>query len=156
MMKPVRCILAVSGGVVALLAAVHLFGGEEGNMSAESKRIVRKATGGGHWFPAIQRDLDAAVSGAIQSAKVPKIEGRIVAAMAPHAGYEYSGTVAGYTFRAIQDNAAGTNKPEPVVVLGFTHSLAFEGVALATEPLSSDSIVTPGGVNTARIWYSPR
>jgi AmmeMemoRadiSam system protein B len=126
---------------VALWVAVHSFGGEEGNMSAESKRIVRKATGGGHWFPAIQRDLDATVSGAIKEAKVPKIEGRIVAAMAPHAGYLYSGKVAGYTYRAIQDNAAGTNRPETVVVLGFTHSTAFEGVAL----MDGDAYQTPLG-----------
>ena len=84
------------------------------------------------------------VTGFIRSAEVPKVEGRIVGAIAPHAGYVYSGKVAGFTFRAIRDNAAANNGPETVVLLGFSHRLGFRGIAL----MDGDAIETPLGEAT--------
>jgi AmmeMemoRadiSam system protein B len=110
-------------------------------MNTEAKRIVRKAAGGGKWFPGSRRELEAMVTGCISNAEVPRVEGRIVGAIAPHAGYLYSGKVAGYTFRAIQENAVGDNKPETVVVLGFSHRMGFQGVAL----MDGDALETPLG-----------
>jgi hypothetical protein len=37
----------------------------------------------------------------IQAARLPAIEGRVIAIMAPHAGHRYSGAVAGYAFAAL-------------------------------------------------------
>ena len=51
-------------------------------------------------------------------------------AIAPHAGYVYSGPVAGHTFRAIRDGAREEGPPATVVVLGFTHRGGYAGVAL--------------------------
>jgi MEMO1 family protein len=110
-------------------------------MTANAKKIVRKARGGGRWFPGTQRELQTMVSGCISNAEIPKVEGRIVGAIAPHAGYVYSGKVAGYTFRALRDNAVGANMPETVVVLGFSHSMGFPGVAL----MDGDALSTPLG-----------
>ena len=110
-------------------------------MTNGARRVVRKAAGGGRWFPGNRKELEPMVSGFISGAQVPRVNGRIVGIMAPHAGYMYSGKVAGYAFRAIQDNAAGTNKPETVVVLGFSHSAGFPGVAL----MDGDAIETPLG-----------
>ncbi|MDI6775090.1 MAG: AmmeMemoRadiSam system protein B [Verrucomicrobiota bacterium] len=78
----------------------------------------------------------------IEEAKPPKVDGRIVATIAPHAGYRFSGPVAGYTFRALADQAAAGNKPDVVVILGFSHSIAFPGVSL----MEGDGIETPLGV----------
>ena len=129
-MNTVQRLSVVSGCVGLLLAAVCWPSGGEESMTMDAKRIVRKVAGGGRWFPENRRELEAMVTNDIQAAKVPRIEGRIVGVIAPHAGYVYSGKVAGFAFRAIQDHAAGTNKPETVVVLGFTHSTGFQGVAL--------------------------
>jgi MEMO1 family protein len=115
--------------------------GEEGKMIKRSELVVRKAFGGGRWFPGDGKELKSMVDGYIENARVDKVRGRIVGAIAPHAGYIYSGKVAGYTFRAIKDNAANRGRPEVVVVLGLSHRGAFQGMAL----MDGDAIKTPLG-----------
>ena len=94
------------------------------------RRIVRTALGADRWFPGDRQELSDMVTGFIGKAAPPAIRGRIVGAIAPHAGYVYSGAAAGWTFRAIRDNAATHGQPETVVVLGFGHRAGFRGVAL--------------------------
>lgn len=110
-------------------------------MSKPTEKIVRQARGGGRWFPGRRAELDRMVRGFIDDASVPSVTGRIVAAIAPHAGYIYSGKVAGCTFQALRDNAKAGHAPETVVVLGFSHSSGFRGVAL----MDGDAIETPLG-----------
>ncbi len=102
---------------------------------------VRKAWGSGRWFPASKGSLKTMIDGFVDQADVPAIESKIVGAIAPHAGYVYSGPVAGYTFRAIRDNARAFESPESVVVLGFSHRAAFRGVAL----MDGNAVTTPLG-----------
>lgn len=68
-----------------------------------------------------------------------KIDGRIMGAVSPHAGYVYSGKVAGFSFRAIKDNLL--KPPELFVVIGPSHHSGFKGVAL----MEGDSFRTPLG-----------
>jgi AmmeMemoRadiSam system protein B len=103
-------------------------------------RIVRDAVGAGRWFPDRQGELQAMVDGFIDDAAPPRIAGRIASAIAPHAGFVYSGAVAGATFRALRDTAR-EDPPDTVVVLGFRHREAFRGVAL----MDGDAISTPLG-----------
>ncbi len=110
----------------------------------ESPKIVRKAYGSGRWFPGGRRELVSAIEGYMDQAKVEPVSGRIVGAIAPHAGYVYSGPVAGYTFRALKDNARDDKAPETVVILGFSHRGGFPGVAL----MDGDAIETPVGATT--------
>jgi AmmeMemoRadiSam system protein B len=107
----------------------------------KARRVVRRAHGSGRWFPGTKRQLESMVEGYIEAAEVPAIKGRIVAAIAPHAGYVYSGKVAGHTFRAVRDHAAAGHKPEVVVVVGFTHGMSFRGVAL----MDGAALATPMG-----------
>lgn len=111
------------------------------DMSGKADRIVNKTVGARRWFPGNGQELKKIVDGYINSAVVPDVPGRIVGAIAPHAGYIYSGKVAGYTFRALKDNAARYGAPDLVVILGFSHSQSFEGVAL----LAGDAIKSPLG-----------
>lgn len=110
-------------------------------MNREAPKIVRQALGSGRWFPGRRAELERMVNGFIDAASVPAVTGRIVAAIAPHAGYVYSGPVAGYTFRALRDSAARGLGPETVVILGFSHQGGFRGVAL----MDGDEIETPLG-----------
>jgi len=121
--------------------AVFSRAGEGEKMSKGSERVVRRAFGAGRWFPGDGKELRSMVDGYIADARVGKVGGRIVGAIAPHAGYVYSGKVAGYTFRAIKDNAANRGRPEVVVVLGLSHRGGFQGVAL----MDGDAIKTPFG-----------
>ncbi|MEI7435694.1 MAG: AmmeMemoRadiSam system protein B [bacterium] len=105
------------------------------------KAIVQRAAGTGRWFPAQPGALRQAVEGYLDAAQVPAITGRLLGGIAPHAGYQYSGPVAGYTFRALRDNATTHGAPQIAVILGFSHRHAFEGVAL----LDGDAFATPLG-----------
>jgi AmmeMemoRadiSam system protein B len=66
----------------------------------------------------------------IEKGKGPAVEGRIASIIVPHAGYIYSGPVAGYGFRAVRDNARAVGAPDVAVVLGFSHRGSFRGIAL--------------------------
>lgn len=116
-------------------------GDAEKDVKTNSPQVVLKALGGGRWFPGDKQTLGKMIDGFVNNAEIPKIEGRLVSVIAPHAGYQYSGKVAGFTFRAIKDYATGTNMPETVVVLGASHRMAFKGVAV----MDGDSFETPLG-----------
>lgn len=132
------CALAAAVGLL-LLAPGAGAGAEVGSMKTSATRVVHKALGGGRWFPGARGALKATVAQAIASAQTPALEGRVAAVISPHAGYVYSGNVAGYSFRALRDAAGG--KPETVVVLGFTHRDAFSGLAV----MDGDALETPLG-----------
>lgn len=101
---------------------------------------TRIAVGAGRWFDGNSARLRKEVEGYISNADVPAIEGRIVTALAPHAGYRYSGPVAGYTFRALK-NMKEEDKPEVLVIVGFPHHESLRGVAV----MDGKEIDTPIG-----------
>ncbi|MBW1780807.1 MAG: AmmeMemoRadiSam system protein B [Deltaproteobacteria bacterium] len=127
--------------------------------------IVRTAAGAGRWFPGTRKALKAMADDFIENARVDKVDGRIVGAVAPHAGYVYSGKTAGYTFRAIRDNAETWGRPDTVVVLGIRHRGGFSGVALMDgdvlrTPLGDAVLDTEGGeamaAESPRIYFDYR
>lgn len=105
------------------------------------RKMVRTALGAGRWFPASRTELSESIQEYLYEAFVPEMEGAIVAAIAPHAGFIYSGQVAGYTYRVIQESCALHGAPETVVVLGFSHKGEGQGVAL----MDGTTFVTPLG-----------
>ncbi len=134
-----------AGTCVALCACAVILAncqaGAESGMS-NSTAVVREAQGGGRWFPGEENVLRQMVGDYLEKARTPTNMGRIVAAIAPHAGYVYSGKVAAYTFRALRNAASGSNAPETIIILGFTHQEGFRGVAI----MDGDSIKTPLGI----------
>ncbi len=56
----------------------------------------------GQWYPADASQLAAEVDSYINAAQLPDLDGEVVAVMAPHAGYTYSGPVAGHAFAALR------------------------------------------------------
>jgi AmmeMemoRadiSam system protein B len=122
-------------------SATFSMGGGEGEMFKKSDKVIREALGAGRWFPGDRLELNSMIQGYMANAKTSELSGPVVSAIAPHAGYVYSGKVAGYTFRAIRDSAAAGYNPETVVVLGLSHRGGFEGVAL----MDGDAVRTPLG-----------
>jgi MEMO1 family protein len=70
----------------------------------------------GRWYPGEARQLARSVDGYLEAARLPEIEGRVIAVMAPHAGHVYSGPVAGYAFAAVRGL-----QPEVVAVVSPMH-----------------------------------
>lgn len=55
----------------------------------------------GQWYSGDAETLAESVDNYIQTATLPEIHGDVIAIIAPHAGYIYSGPVAGYAFAAV-------------------------------------------------------
>jgi len=116
-----------------------LIGCVGGSDMKQSDKVVRMAHGSGRWFSGTHDALISEVEGYIERAEVPDISEKLIGVIAPHAGYVYSGPVAGYSFRALRDSAAKFGSPETVVILGLSHSGGFSGVAL----MDGDAVSTP-------------
>lgn len=112
-------------------------------MKTGEQKVVRKTFGDNRWFPGDGARLQKMVEDFISGAQVSNVEGRIVAGIAPHAGFQFSGRIAGHTFRAAKDNAAATTEPETVVVLGFPHRFPGRDIAL----MDGDAVKSPMGVS---------
>jgi len=77
---------------------------------------IRPSPLAGRWYPADPKKLAESIDGYVQAAQIPKIKGKILALVSPHAGHIYSGPVAGYAFRAI----TGLD-PDLIVILSPCH-----------------------------------
>jgi len=77
---------------------------------------IRPSPIAGLWYTDDPRHLADSVDRYISQAKLPPLEGEVVAVMAPHAGHRYSGPVAGYAFAALRGLL-----PELVAVVSPIH-----------------------------------
>ena len=77
----------------------------------DARLDVRPSPIAGQWYSADARELAHSIDQYMDKARLPEIEGQVLAVMAPHAGHYYSGPVAGYAFAALRGL-----KPDLVVV----------------------------------------
>jgi AmmeMemoRadiSam system protein B len=70
----------------------------------------------GVWYSGEPEKLIQEIDSYIAQAQVPALDGEIIAVVAPHAGYRYSGPTAGYAFSCVQGL-----KPELVVIVSPLH-----------------------------------
>jgi hypothetical protein len=77
---------------------------------------IRPSPIAGFWYTDDPKHLADSVDRYISQAKLPPLEGEVVAVMAPHAGHRYSGPVAGYAFAALRGL-----QPELVAVVSPIH-----------------------------------
>lgn len=87
---------------------------------------VRPAAVAGAFYPAHARQLARMVEEFVAAAQIGTVASP-KAIIAPHAGYPYSGPVAGSAFAGWKDAAARIRR---VVLLGPSHYVDFEGLAL--------------------------
>ena len=89
----------------------------------------RAAAVAGTWYPshpaALRRAVDAYLDAADEAAPAMPADVHVRALVAPHAGLMYSGPVAAHAYRLVAGSA-----PAAVVLVGPSHHLAFEGVAI--------------------------
>jgi MEMO1 family protein len=77
---------------------------------------VRPSPIAGQWYPGDPKRLSMDVDRYIHDAKLPELNGDVVAIITPHAGHIYSGPVAGYAFSALQGD-----QPDLVAVISPMH-----------------------------------
>ena len=98
---------------------------------------MRKSAVAGTWYPGDPADLAAEVEEYLAAARAEPPPGRLVGLICPHAGLHYSGPVAAHAYALLRGR-----KDLSAVLVGPSHRLAFDGVAVAAH----GAFETPLGV----------
>jgi MEMO1 family protein len=97
---------------------------------------IRSPAVAGTFYPAAPDALDRVVRSALAAARVDAVPAKAV--VAPHAGYIYSGLIAGTSFQSV---AHLGNRITRVVLIGPTHRIYFSGIAVP----AATGLATPLG-----------
>ncbi|UCG33871.1 MAG: AmmeMemoRadiSam system protein B, partial [Phycisphaerales bacterium] len=100
---------------------------------------VRPAYCAGGWYPADATELAALVDKLISEAKPPKIDGKPIAIISPHAGYGFSAPTAAAAYASLRGHTYNR-----VIVMAFSHRYAgaYHGVEV---PKDMTAYSTPLG-----------
>jgi hypothetical protein len=90
------------------------------HVESAGQQKVRAAAVAGSFYPADPKELSAMIDDMLAHATPGPVDGTILAAVAPHAGYPYSGPVAAWTYAALKGH-----KYSRVVVIAPSHYVAF-------------------------------
>src|SRR5664279_5634502 len=118
---------------IALIVAFLL----AASVAGTSQEKVRQAGVAGAFYPANPDELGKMVDGFLAKAQVPSINGPLIALIAPHAGYPFSGAVAGHSYAVLKNR-----KFRRVVIIAPSHYEAF--------PFSA---VYDGGAGCAKLFH---
>lgn len=108
--------------------------GKQSNSQAEQEATkegrfkmgqIRKPAVAGQFYPGDPVTLSKEITNYFKNAKKEPIPGKIVALISPHAGYEYSGQVAAYSYKLLEGLSF-----ETVVVISPTHVASFRGASV--------------------------
>jgi AmmeMemoRadiSam system protein B/AmmeMemoRadiSam system protein A len=100
------------------------------------KLAVRPPAVAGQFYPGDAKALRATVEACLADAPAAEFKGRLLALIAPHAGYEFSGKVAGWSFKRLRKGQF-----QRVIVLGPSHYGGFRGFSI----LDAGAFATPLG-----------
>lgn len=88
------------------------------------EHLVRKSPLAGTWYPADKQQLERNITTYIAEATPLQLKGRILGLISPHAGIEWSGKAAAFSYKVIKGK-----KIRRVLLLGPSHYMAFQGIA---------------------------
>ncbi len=100
---------------------------------------MRKPAVAGMFYPEKKEELKKIVDGFLERGKGVKFQGELKALIVPHAGYVYSGIVAGAGFKLL--TGKNVRHYKKIILLGPSHQAYFSGAAIAAEDFE-----TPLGV----------
>ena len=86
---------------------------------------VRRGAWAGQFYPASPTELSRSIAGFYSEAPKVQLEGDVVAVVAPHAGYDYSGRIAAAAFKHLQGR-----EYEAVIVVSPSHTKYFPGISV--------------------------
>lgn len=119
---------------------------------------VRPSPIAGSWYPGDADVLRNTVKKYIESAAEPRLPGKVIGLVSPHAGYIYSGPTAGYAYRCVAGCAYDTvavisplhdYRPEPYLTTAFeAYATPMGNIPVDQELLSSleETLAKRGGI----------
>jgi AmmeMemoRadiSam system protein B len=90
-----------------------------------SPEEIRKPVVAGQFYPDVPEMLAGQIDEYLQRAHKETLSGEVLALIAPHAGYMYSGQVAAYAYKQLQGKPFKT-----VIVIAPSHRAAFAGASI--------------------------
>jgi MEMO1 family protein len=93
-----------------------------------SQEAVKEQAVAGAFYPADRNELARAVDSYLAGAAVLPASGRLIALIAPHAGYLYSGQIAAYSFKQLSGRSIDT-----IILIGASHYSSYAGASVYTE-----------------------
>jgi hypothetical protein len=124
---------------IALVVTVPILHVRAAEGASEPK--VRPAAVAGSFYPADPQELSKMIDNLLAKTAPPPVDGTIIAAVSPHAGYPYSGPVAAWTYAAIGAQVKAGHKYSRVVVIAPSHYVGFD----FTSVYDGDAYTTPLG-----------
>ncbi|MEW6413196.1 MAG: AmmeMemoRadiSam system protein B [Candidatus Zixiibacteriota bacterium] len=95
-------------------------------LTGDTAAGVRKPAVAGTFYPSDSAELSRMVDGHLVAAgEIPSIDGQIIALVVPHAGLIYSGPIAAYSYKLLENSNVNT-----VILCGPSHRLGFDGVSV--------------------------
>ncbi len=131
-----RLIIPCNTKLYRVLLACVLAASASLSCVAASPPVVRQPGVAGGFYPSDPKALTAMIDDMLAHASVPPMTDPILAVVAPHAGYQYSGPVAAYTYAALKGH-----KFSRVVAIAPSHYEAFD----FTSVYEGDAYATPLG-----------
>lgn len=121
-MKRIAGILAA---VFSLIIIIPLGCSAEERRSFDQRSGIKEPNVAGAFYPAEKKALSEMVDTFLLM--VPKVShrGKLVAVIAPHAGYQYSGQVAAHAYNQLKGKDINT-----VIVIGSSHHKSFKGASV--------------------------
>ncbi len=107
--------------VISLLFIIALLG----TASVEGKEVIRQPAVAGSWYPGNRDELSKTVDSFLKNANDRELKGDLIALIAPHAGYAFSGPVAAESFRQLEGRKFAT-----VILIGPSHTSFFRGISI--------------------------
>ncbi|MHC4322009.1 MAG: AmmeMemoRadiSam system protein B, partial [Planctomycetota bacterium] len=98
---------------------------------------VREPAVAGRFYPDSEAELSKKINSYLDKALIESLPGKPVAIISPHAGYQYSGTIAAYGYKAIKDHGY-----KRVILLAPSHYSRYRGASI----LDVDAYKTPLGL----------
>jgi AmmeMemoRadiSam system protein B/AmmeMemoRadiSam system protein A len=95
-------------------------------MSVDANRVKQPGVAG-LFYPADRETCAAQIDACLKAAMPASVDPKVL--VAPHAGYIYSGVVAGTAYATLKNRRGTINR---VVLLGPNHRVGFSGIALST------------------------
>ena len=102
---------------------------EDSNFSKNEEELVREPVAAGSFYPGLKEELENMIDKYMLEVESPTSKKHIRALIVPHAGYQFSGQVAAYAYKALIGNlpAGGINT---VIIIGPSHHEYFEGASV--------------------------
>jgi hypothetical protein len=111
--------------IVLGLILFFVLSGKKTSKIEETPEIVREPAVAEQFYPGDKEELSSMIDNFLANATLPGIKGEPIAFVVPHAGYQFSGQVAAYGYKALEGEQVDT-----VIIIGNSHYERFDGISV--------------------------